>query len=97
MSLAGSEPTRQVDPAVTAAEAERDHARAVFDELDTAWRTASLAARQAPYDGSDPQRRQQLVEYEQAARERRDAAWAGVVRGNGAVDAAARAPMLRTH
>jgi hypothetical protein len=62
------------------------------------WRTAVQQRRAADYDGNMPaHRRQDLADAEGTARERRDRAWAGVVRGNSAVDAAARAAMLRTH
>jgi hypothetical protein len=78
-------------------QAERDDARAVFDQFDIVWRTAVQQRRGAEYDETVPAyRRQDLADAEEAARERRDRAWAGVVRGNGAADAAARAAVLRT-
>jgi hypothetical protein len=98
MRLAGPPPERVVDADVAAAEAARDEARTTFDQFDTMWRTAVQQRRAVEYDETVPaHRRQDLADAEETARERRDRAWAGVVRGNGAVDAAARAPMLRTH
>jgi hypothetical protein len=63
------------DPEVAAAEQVRDEARATFDLLDDLWRRATAARRAADFtENGNPDTRRQLVEDEEAARERRDRA-----------------------
>jgi hypothetical protein len=78
------EPDRpERDPAIAAAETERDTARAVFDSFDITWQTALAAKTRADIHGQrTTAERRQLSENEAAAREQRDRSWAAVVKAN---------------
>jgi hypothetical protein len=80
-AIATTRPER--DPAVVAAEAERDTARAVFDQFAITWEGALAAKTRADIRGqTTTAERRRLHETEGAARERRDQAWARVVAAN---------------
>jgi hypothetical protein len=78
------EPDRpERDPDVTASEAERDTARLVFDQFDITWQAALAAKTRADIRGeTTTAERRRLNENEEAAREKRDQAWARVVAAN---------------
>jgi hypothetical protein len=72
-------PTVSDDPEVREAEAERDRARARFDQLDEVWKP--LAAQRAHADLHGALTRE-LVEAKNEAKEARQRAWGPVVTAN---------------
>lgn len=85
-------PTVSDDPEVRAATADRDQARALFDQLDRAWNR--LAARRANADLRGGLT-QELRQAEAKAREERDQAWKPVVAANDRIRAAQFRAQLR--